>query len=81
MDLGLAPSSWHEKRLRGALDQRRRVGTVTQETWEQEHEQLDLLLHRNPFLIGRDYETVRLKECCTPALWQFVNNSEKYRPL
>lgn len=81
VELGLAPSSWHKKHLMAALDLRRRIGAITQEAWVQEHEQLDLLLHRNPFLIGSDYETVRLKECCTPELWQFVNNNEEYHLL
>lgn len=78
VELGLAPSNWHKKHLMAALDLGRRTGAISREAWEQEHKQLDLLLHRNPFLAGRDYETVRLKECCAPELWQFVNNSEEY---
>lgn len=81
VELGLAPSSWQEQHLRSTLNRRYRGGAMTRLSWEQEHDQLDLLLHRNPFLTGRDYETVRLQECCTPELWQFVSNTEEYHLL
>lgn len=75
IDLGIGPSSWQEKNLLAALDLRRRSGSITPENWEREHEQLNLLLNRNPFLAGRDYTTALLKDCCVPELWQLVNNN------
>lgn len=75
VELGLGPSSWREKNLRAALNLRRRSGSISQGAWERESEQLDLLLARNPFLAGRDYTTVLLKECCTTELWQLISNS------
>ncbi len=75
VELGIAPSQWQEEQLRVVIDRRYRRGSLSREQWEREQEQLDLLLYRNPFLAGKDYGSVLLKECCTAGLWlQICNN-------
>lgn len=70
VELGYAPRTWTERYLGQQLQQRWQAGELTPAAWHQEQEQLDLLIANNPFFSGRDYQTVRLQECCTPQLWQ-----------
>lgn len=75
VELGIGPGSWHERQLREALNRRYRGGDLSHEGWVERKEQLDLLLHGNPFLEGRDYDNTLLRECCVPELWlQICNN-------
>ncbi|NLY53056.1 MAG: YkgJ family cysteine cluster protein [Firmicutes bacterium] len=72
VELGVAPRSWQPTQLMAALKHSYRAGKLTPEAYRREREQLDLLLERNPFLDGCDYDEVCLRQCCTEDLWQTI---------
>lgn len=69
VELGLAPANWSAAAERQALRLRRHRREISPEDYSRSSEQLQILRHDNPFSGGKDYETVRLVECCTDQLW------------
>lgn len=73
VELGIAPSNWRGPQLERALRRRYQDGQISAEKFASELAELELLLYRNPFRNGRAYHEVLLRDCCTPALWHFIN--------
>lgn len=69
VELGVAPSSWGAGSLRARLRARYEAGEFERQRWQEEQEQLELLLTHNPFADGARYDQVQLIDCCTDALW------------
>lgn len=75
VELELAPLNWHAESLHADLERRYQAGTMSVAGYTEAVEQLELLLYCNPFLRTNSYSAVRLKSCCTAALWQqLINN-------
>lgn len=69
VELELAPAAWQAAALYIQLKTRYKSGELSTERWQEEREQLELLLARNPFADGSGYDQVRLIDCCTDELW------------
>lgn len=75
LEEGVVARHWQERQLQESLYRRYRSGALTMDEFEREQEQLELLLHGNPFLAGKGYDDTKLRECCSGDLWlQICNN-------
>lgn len=64
VDLGLGPKSWTEPYLVKSLQDKHKLGLF------EELSHLDILIHHNPYLLGKTHATTKLRECCTEELWE-----------
>jgi Fe-S-cluster containining protein len=68
----LGPAAWTEDFLARDLYRQHKQGLISSDRLEEELEMLDMWIHRNPFLEGHGYDTVRLRDCCTETMWKRV---------